>query len=167
MARKKTITPRRIKLFLDTLRRTGRVTEAAKKSELHRSTWYDHAEKDKAFKIQWDDAEAEYLDGIEKEAIDRAVNGVTRKVPYVHRTKNTATTRFYSITEKSDRLIEMVLKNRHPNYNPAKKIELSNPDGSLVPEEQQVNTDNLTTEELEMLVELQRKLHATPEPAGT
>jgi hypothetical protein len=166
LARKKTITPRRRLLFLKDLKANGRVTSAAKKGEMNRSSWYDLAERDPDFKMEWDDALAEFLDLGEAEAWTRGIDGTLKSTPYVHVKGDKRETRFHKVKEKSDRLLEFCLKNRHPHFKPTQSIEVSNPDGSMVPTAVQPNTDNLTTEELEELIRLQNLLHEPPDPVA-
>jgi hypothetical protein len=164
LARKKNITPRRRLLFLAELKRTGRVTAAAKKGEMNRSSWYDLAERDPDFKMEWDDGLAEYLDAGEAEAWRRGIDGVEKKTPYVHVISvDDKETRFHTQMEKSDRLLEFCLKNRHPHFKPTQVLEHKS-DGTLVPTAVQPNVDNLSTEELEELIRLQKLLHAPPDP---
>lgn len=163
MARKRTITPRRKLLFLKELKATGRVTAAARKGEFSRQAFYDLAERDPDFKIEWDDALAEYLDAGEAEAWRRGIDGVLKRTPYVHVLKNeTKETRFHEQHEKSDRLLEFCLKNRHPNFKPTQVIEGAG-GTPLIPSASQPNVDNLTTEQLEELIKLQLLLHAPAE----
>lgn len=162
MARKKSITKRRRQLFIEALRRTGNVSAAAIAGEIGRSSWYDLRGRDEAFKKEWDDAEREALDKIEIEAIRRATEGVIESKPYVdQRPDGKKETKFYDITRKSDRLLELILTRRHPDYKPVKALELTSPDGSMSPPQSDVNWDNLSDDEVEQLVELQRKLHAS------
>jgi len=168
LARKKTITPRRRTLFLAELKKTGRVTASAKKGEMNRSSFYDLAERDADFKMEWDDALAEFLDAGEAEAWRRGIDGVLKKTPYVHVINaDKKETRFHEQHEKSDRLLEFCLKNRHPHFKPTQAVEVSNPDGSMMPTASQPNVDNLTTEQLEELIRLQRLLHAAPDPVAS
>ena len=160
MARKKSITNRRRALFLATLRETGAVTKAAKAGEINRSSWYDLAARDPDFLEEWDDAEAEYLDDVQAEAIDRGMNGVIKKLPYTEYKGDTKKTKFYSITMKSDKLLELCLKSRHPLYKPTKAVEVTSPDGSLKPGSHP-ELERLTDEELLTLAQIQRKLHAS------
>ncbi len=168
LARKKTITPRRRTLFLNELKRTGRVTAAAKKGEMNRSSWYDLGERDPEFKMLWDDALAEFLDAGEAEAWRRGIEGTVKTTPYVHVKKDESKeTRFHKINEKSDRLLEFCLKNRHPNFKPTQALEVGGPDGQpLVPQTAQPNIDNLSTKELEELIRLQKLLHAVDPVTG-
>lgn len=156
------ITPYRVQKFLAKLRETGRVTTSSEYSDIARSSWYDRREKDPEFARAWDDAEAGYIDDGEAEALRRAIEGVEKTVPYLHHINaDEKETRFYTINEKSDRLLELFLKSRHPLYKPTKSLEVGGPGGApLMPPGEEPNFDNLTNEELEALVELQRKLHA-------
>jgi hypothetical protein len=164
LARKKTITPRRRTLFLKELKGNGRVTSAAKKGEMNRSSFYDLAERDPDFKMEWDDALAEFLDLGEAEAWRRGIEGTDKSTPYVHVLKNdTRETRFHKVKEKSDRLLEFCLKNRHPHFKPTQILEHKT-DATLVPTAAQPNVDNLTDDELKILVQLQRKLHEPADP---
>ena len=161
MGRKYTITRRRRLLFLERLLETGAVTTAAKATEIGRSSWYDLRERDPEFAALWDDAEAEYLDAVEAEAFRRGMEGETKSLPYTHFDGDEKETKFYKITTKSDRLLELCLKSRHPLYKPTKALEHQFPDGPpLLPPGDQPAWDNLTPDELEQLVILQRKLHA-------
>ncbi len=161
MARKRTITKRRRLKFLEELGKSGAVTKAAKAGEIGRSSWYDLRERDPEFAALWDDADAEYMDEVEAEAFKRGMEGETKKLPYVEVDGDDKKTKFYKITTKSDRLLELCLKARHPSYKPTKSLEHNFPDGPpLQPPGDQPAWDNLTPDELEQLVVLQRKLHA-------
>lgn len=164
MARKKTITKRRRLLFLEKLRTTGSVVKSALEGQIGRSSWYDLRKRDPDFVALWDDAEAEFMDNVEAEAIKRGVFGVIRETPYVHVSPGTdgrpdkKETRFHEITIKSDRLLELCLTRRHPLYKTKTSLELTSPDGSMSPPASDIDTDKLTNEELRQLVLLQRKL---------
>ncbi len=159
MARKKKITRRRRLLFLAELLKTGAVTKAARASEIGRSSWYDLKERDPEFAALWDDADAEFMDEVEAEAFKRAREGETKSLPYVEVNGDDRETKFYEINTKSDRLLELCLKSRHPSYKPTKAIEF--PDGPpIAPPGELPTWSNLTPDELETLVILQRKLHA-------
>ena len=159
MARKKKITRRRRLLFLETLLDCGAVTTAAKATEIGRSSWYDLKERDPEFAALWDDAEAEFMDTVEAVAFKRGIEGETKSLPYVEVNGDERETKFYDVNTKSDRLLELCLKSRHPSYKPTKAIEF--PDGPPVAPPGELPTwSNLTPDELEQLVILQRKLHA-------
>lgn len=147
------------------MKKTGRVTAAAKKGELSRQAFYDLAERDPDFKIEWEDAEAQYLDTGEAEAWRRGMDGVLKRTPYVHViSADEKETRFHEQHEKSDRLLEFCLKNRHPNFKPTKVLEVGGAGGGAIPVSMQPNVENLTDDELKTLVHLQRKLHEPADP---
>ena len=159
MARKKKITRKRRLIFLAVLLNTGSVTKAAKATEIGRSSWYDLKERDPEFAALWDDADAEFMDVVEAVAFKRGMKGENKRLPYVEVNGDSKETKFYTVNTKSDRLLELCLKSRHPLYKPTKAIEF--PDGPpVVAPADQPTWDNLTPDELEQLVVLQRKLHA-------
>jgi len=161
MARKKKITRRRRLLFLAKLLETGAVTTAAIAGEIGRSSWYDLRERDPDFALLWDDADAAFMDTVEAVAFKRGIEGEDKQLPYVEVNGDDRETKFYTINTKSDRLLELCLKSRHPLYKPTKSLEHNFPDGPpIVPPGDQPAWDNLTPDELEQLVILQRKLHA-------
>ena len=161
MGRKRSITkPRRVK-FLEVLLDTGAVTMAAKSTGIGRSSWYDLRNRDPEFAGLWDDAEAEFMDVAEAEAFKRGMVGEIKKVPYTDYNGDDKKTKFYKIRTKSDKLLELCLKSRHPLYKPSKTLAHEFPDGPPVQAPaDQPDWDNLTPDELEQLVILQRKLHA-------
>jgi len=134
VARKKTATKRRRQLFLDRLKATGNVSEAAIAGELHRCSWYELRERDPQFKADWYDHEMYYLDGLASVGVKRAVVGEVENVPYTQLDgKGGKVTAFRAVIRKSDRLLELTLKARHPEYKPVKVIEQTSPDGSMSP----------------------------------
>lgn len=166
MAKKNSITVHKRRKFLEKLKETGRVTDAAAATgtrgypPVSRRAWYDLRDRDEDFKQEWDDAERAFFDYIESVAIDRAVNGVIKSTPYVHYDGDEKETKFYDVAYKSDRLLELTLKSRHPLYKPTIAQEITNPDGSLTPPSDEPDWSKLSNTELQTLVELQRKLHA-------
>jgi hypothetical protein len=162
MARKKSITKRRRVLFLDKLEISGSVTQAAIVGEISRRAWYDLRDRDPDFWQLWDDAEATFMDRVETEAIRRAVFGVNEEKPYTHiDEKGNKVTQFHTVNHKSDRLIELCLKSRHPSYKPVKAIEVTTPDGSMSPDKGKVaDYSALDDDEIETLTMLQRKANA-------
>jgi len=159
MGRKRTITRPRRKIFLEALLVSGAVTKAAKATGIGRSSWYDLRERDPEFAALWDDADAEFMDVVEAVAFKRGIEGETKSLPYVEVKGDDKETKFYDVNTKSDRLLELCLKSRHPSYKPTKSIEF--PDGPPIPPPaDQPDWSNLTPDELETLVILQRKLHA-------
>jgi hypothetical protein len=78
-----TVTPKRRKLpwerpFLRALARTGNVSQAALCVGIVRRAAYHHRERHPDFSQAWDDALEQFADGLEAEAVRRAVKGVTR-----------------------------------------------------------------------------------------
>jgi hypothetical protein len=64
--------------FLKVLAQSGNVTEAAEAVGLTRTNLYAHRERHPDFSQAWDSALETFADGIEQEAIRRAVKGVVR-----------------------------------------------------------------------------------------
>lgn len=158
MARKKSITKRRRGLFLDKLKMTGNVSAAAIHGEIGRQSWYELRKRDEAFAQAWDDAELEYLNGLEQVAIRRAVVGDIERRPFTAYEDGERVTRWRDITTKSDTCLLAVLKARHPAYREKKAVELSSPDGTMSPQRDTVaDYSNLSNDELRTLVELERK----------
>lgn len=160
MGRKRKITRRRRETFLATLLKTGAVTKAARSTEIGRSSWYDLRERDPDFALLWDDADAEFMDTVEAVAFKRGIEGETKSLPYLEVNGDERETKFYDVNTKSDRLLELCLKSRHPSYKPTKAIEFPDGPPGLPPPGDAPAWDNLTPDELEQLVILQRKLHA-------
>lgn len=77
-ARRTSRTDRARETFLDTLRETCNVSEAARAAGIGRRTAYDWRDADEAFAAEWDDAEDEAIDKLEKVARDRAIDGSDR-----------------------------------------------------------------------------------------
>ena len=161
MARKKTATKRRRALFLDRLRVTGNVTESAIAGQLARGSWYELREREPGFKSEWYDAEMAYLDGLATVGVRRAVVGEIENVPYTSFDgKGGKVTAFRAVTRKSDRLLELTLKARHPDYKPVKVIESTSPDGSMSPVPPSMpDLGKLDDDELATYTEILRKVH--------
>ncbi len=172
MARKKSITKRRRVLFLDKLRGTGSVVKSAIEGQIGRTSWYELRKRDGDFASLWDDAEAEFMDNVEAEAIKRGVFGVTKETPYLHVVSgldgvpDVKETRFHEQNVRSDRLLELCLTRRHPLYKTKTALEVTSPDGSMSPPAADINTDNLSDNELRQLVLLQRKLRGRDGDSG-
>ncbi len=62
--------------FLDELRRSGSITQAAKRAAIGRRTAYIWRDDDPDFAEAWEDAKQEYCDDLEAEADRRAREGV-------------------------------------------------------------------------------------------
>lgn len=76
MARPKKRSRNRDNVFFAALEEGSTVGEAAKLAGYSRSSVYEYAEEDKEFKSQFDDARADLIEKLEKEADRRAIEGV-------------------------------------------------------------------------------------------
>jgi hypothetical protein len=106
-ARRTARTDRARETFLEVLRQSCNVSEAARAAGIGRRTAYDWRDADEAFAADWDDAEQEAADKLEREAWRRAVEGVDK--PVTHQGIITATYKEYS-----DRMLEILLKGHRP-----------------------------------------------------
>ncbi len=94
-------------VFLDRLRATGNVSEAARAARICRSRVYECRHRDAVFAAAWADALEEAADRLEMEAFRRAVEGIGED-------------RFFKgdvvgrVTRYSDRLLMFLLKARRP-----------------------------------------------------
>ena len=94
-------------VFIDGLRATGNVSEAARGANICRSRVYECRHRDQAFAAAWADALEEAADRLEMEAFRRAVEGIGED-------------RFFKgdvvgrVTRYSDRLLMFLLKARRP-----------------------------------------------------
>lgn len=93
--------------FLTVLRQTCNVSEAARSAGIGRRTAYEWRDSDEAFAADWEDAEQEAADNLEREAWRRGVEGVDKPVTY--QGEITATFKEYS-----DRMLELLLKGHRP-----------------------------------------------------
>ncbi len=83
MANRTTRTPQKDGKFLAELARCGLVTQAARAAGYTRSCVYVWRHDDATFGELWDDAIAEYTEGLEAEADRRAKDGVAKPVFYL------------------------------------------------------------------------------------
>lgn len=94
--------------FLNCLRATGNVSEAARAAKIRRSRCYECRRRDQGFAAAWADALEEAADRLEMEAFRRAVEGIGED-------------RFFRgdvvgrVTRYSDRLLMFLLKARRPD----------------------------------------------------
>lgn len=93
--------------FIEVLRESCNVSEAARAAGIGRRTAYEWREKDRAFADDWEDAEEEAADKLEREAWRRAVDGVDK--PVIHQGVITDTYKEYS-----DKMLEILLKGHRP-----------------------------------------------------
>lgn len=172
MPRRKAWTKKRQAGFLEQIADHGNVSEAAREMGMSRGYAYEFADSHPEFKELWDLADAEFLDKIDREIVKRAVPGIRRlkekkKITIAEdgSEKVEEITREAS-TYHSDRLLEFIAKNRHPNYNVAKKRELSGPGGKPIQIIDRSGWDlsQLSYAELKTLRALQTKAKETPPP---
>jgi len=105
--------------FIAVLRESCNVSEAARSAGIGRRTAYEWRDADPKFSGEWDEAEQEAIDKLEREAWRRAVEGVDK--PVVHQGAITATYKEYS-----DKMLEILLKGHRPEkYADRSKIEHS------------------------------------------
>ena len=105
--------------FLDVLRESCNVSEAARAAGIGRRTAYEWRDADEEFATAWAEAEQEAIDKLEREAWRRAVEGVDK--PVVHQGVITGTYKEYS-----DKMLEILLKGHRPErYTDRSKIEHS------------------------------------------
>lgn len=133
MARR--ISKRDKRKFLDALAATGSVVEAADAVERPRGQFYVHREEDPDFAQAWDAARREYLDEVEGQVIDWAMNGYTvastetvvdAQGQQIGHTKRKIERRYDA------RLAMRILERRHPDYKPGTDVSVSTPTGVLV-----------------------------------
>lgn len=108
MANRTKRTDAREKKFLDVLRETCNVSEAANAAGVARRTVYEWRDADDAFRAAWDEAEQVAADRLEREAWRRAVEGTDKPVTF--QGVITATYKEYS-----DKMLEMLLKAHRPD----------------------------------------------------
>jgi len=128
VANRTKLTDRAREKFIEVLRHTCNVSEAARAVGISRTTAYEHR-ADAQFALAWDEAEQEAADRLEREAWRRAVDGVDK--PVTHQGKITATYKEYS-----DRMLEMLLKAHRPEkYRERVSAEVSGPKGDPIKSE--------------------------------
>lgn len=107
MAAKRRFTRERRERFLDCLRETGNVTEAARKAGISRSAAYDARAADPSFALKWRDAAHSISDRLTAEAVRRALEGVEE--PYYYQGEERGTVRKFN-----DALLMFLLKMCNP-----------------------------------------------------
>lgn len=175
VARRKAWTKIRQAGFLEELTNHGNVSEAARAMGMSRQYAYDFRDgrEDRypphpEFAELWDLAEQEFLDKIDAEIFRRAVPGIKRlKQKTTVEISEDGTEKVIAIvreatTYHSDILLKFIAENRHPNYNKAKKQELTGKDGGpiVVKTESDFDLTKLSDEkllELHAIRELARK----------
>lgn len=117
--------------FIRLLRDTGSVRVAAEAVGFTTSTMKRQRETDSEFDELWNEADEDFADKLEQEAIRRAYDGVERsKVLGFKDDYEIVTEQHYS-----DTLLMRLLEARNPaKFTNRSKTEISNPDGSLAPQ---------------------------------
>jgi len=138
------LTKDRKQRFLEELARTGIIAEAARLASPHAkggaiSTFYSERDRDPEFAAAWKDA-VEHATGIvEREAFRRAVEGWDEP------------TRFGPVRRHSDRLLELLLKARSPQYREHRHYEV---DAKTEVKEKRLDLRSLSPHKLELLRQL-------------
>ncbi len=108
MANRTKMTNRARVTFLEILRETANVTEAATAAGISRTCAYEHRADELDFAAEWNDAVEEATDKLEREARRRAVEGWEE--PVFHKGEVVGGVRKYS-----DRMLELLLKAHRPD----------------------------------------------------
>lgn len=112
--------------FIDALRETCNVSEAARVAKISRNTAYEHRKADPVFAEAWDEAEQEAADKLEREAWRRGVEGVDKPIVYQGAITDTH-------KEYSDRMLELLLKAHRPEkFKDRVAQELTGKDGGPI-----------------------------------
>lgn len=123
-------TDRARETFIETLRKSCNVSEAARSANIGRRTAYDWRDADPTFAAAWDEAEEDAADRLEREAWRRAVDGTDKPVTF--QGSITATYKEYS-----DRMLEILLKAHRPEkYVDRIRAEHTGKDGGPIQTEQ-------------------------------
>lgn len=177
MARRKAWTKKRQAAFLEELAKHGNVSEAARNMGMSRQYAYDFRDgrpdgsrpAHPEFAELWALAEQEFLDAIDAEIVRRAVPGIKRlkEKRKLDADGKTIEVIKEATTYHSDRLLEFIAKNRHPNYNVAEKRELIGPGGGpiLIKTESDFDLSRLTDEELRELGKLRERARKSDDDA--
>jgi hypothetical protein len=113
-------------LFLEQLRLTGNVSEAASVAGIARDTVYKARKSSERFAEQWDEAIEQACDRMEREAFRRAVEGTDKPVFYQG-------SECGAIREYSDTLLIFLLKAHRPDkYRERSSVELTGKNGEPV-----------------------------------
>jgi hypothetical protein len=122
------MTDRAREKFLEVLRATCNVSEAARSIGVSRTAAYERR-SDPIFAMAWDEAEQEAADRLEREAWRRAAEGT--KKPIVYKGKVTG-----HYLEYSDRMLELLLKAHRPDkFRERVSTEVSGPKGDPIKSE--------------------------------
>jgi hypothetical protein len=121
--------------FLTVLAQTGNVVEAARVIGRDRGHLYEIRDRDPEFARAWDASRTMYLDEIEGQVLDWAINGynVASTETVVDAQGNQVGMQKRKIERRYDaRLALRVLERRHPDYKPGQDVAISTPTGVLI-----------------------------------
>lgn len=164
--RRRAFTKKRRAAFLARLAETGNVTDAAEHVDLARQHLYDLRTADETLAADWDAAVDEWLEKIERVAVERATGFRRLRIRRKYDENDNLIERVEEATTwHSDRLIEFFLA-RHPRskYNRPMGVEVSGPGGGpiAVSAESRAKLERLNDEELIEYVRLERLAHGLP-----
>jgi hypothetical protein len=124
MANRTKFTDQARRRFIEVLRGTCNVSEAARSVGVSRGYAYQYKLEHRDFAEQWDEAEQEAVDAVELEARRRGVEGWEE--PVFYKGQQCGTIRRYS-----DRMLEILLKGHRPEKYADRKV-LTGKDGGPV-----------------------------------
>ena len=140
---KRRLTAERKRLFLEHLALTGIVAEAARIASPHSTngcltSFKDERARDAEFAAAWDEALNHAVGILEREAFRRAVEGWDEP------------TRFGTVRKHSDRLLELMLKARIPQFREHRKYEVD----AKTKVEPSIGVDKLSPKQRELLEQI-------------
>ncbi|MGE5271540.1 MAG: hypothetical protein ACM3JG_17910 [Thiohalocapsa sp.] len=100
--------------FVEVLRETASPTQAAKFCGVSTNIAYIARDRDLEFRVEWDKAVEQAMDQLQGEAYRRAVHGVVRPVVQGGHLVRDDGGEVLNTTEYSDRLMEVLLRWKHP-----------------------------------------------------
>lgn len=130
------MTPEAKAAFLDVMRQCANVTEGARASGISRQRFYEYRQQDEAFAAEWDNAEQEGVDKLEREIWRRAVEGTDEPVFYEGQECG-------KVRRYSDTLAVFLAKGHRPKKY-RERTEISGPDGGAI----RLDVHELTDQEL-------------------
>jgi hypothetical protein len=146
--------------FLEQLRETGNVCKSYRAAGIRARSWVYERRADPEFARRWDEALADWADGIEAEAYRRAVTGTEK--PLSHKGELTGDT----VREYSDQVLIVLLRGAKPEkYRETVAHRHGGPDGGPIPVTHDLSA--LSDEQLDQLAEIHAILAASAvDPGG-
>ncbi len=151
MANRTKLTDRAKEKFLEVVRTTCNVSEAARSIGMARQSLYDARNRDSQFARGWDQAIEEAADCLEREAWRRAVEGWEE--PVFYQGKEVGAVRKYS-----DRMLELLLKGHRPEKFKDRHEVTGGPSPLQFVGYDGERLSKLSGDEIEKLDEISRKL---------